>query len=259
MGQALTLGAIKSGALAASNLFVYDPVPAAVDYLLSHISATPCETLAALIQESDVLLLCVKPGDVPDVLRIIASSQKSAKDLLVISIAAGVTITSMEAGSQGKARIVRAMPNTPALVGEGAAAFSLGQSALEADAAFATSLLGSVGSVHRVKESLMDAVTGISGSGPAYVFTFIEALADGALLQGIPRDQALALATQTVIGAAKMVRESGELPAELRDKVTSPGGTTISGLAALEAGAFRSTIINAVSSATQRSQELGQQ
>jgi pyrroline-5-carboxylate reductase len=259
MGQALALGAIRSGSLEAENLHVFDPIPAAVDQLLSDTSAHASPALSSLISACEVLLLCVKPGDIQTVLEQVADSEKSANDLLILSIAAGVTISQMESLVAGKARIIRAMPNTPALVGEGAAAYSLGSQANDEDATFAKSLLGSVGTVHEVKESLMDAVTGISGSGPAYVFTFIEALADGALLEGIPRDQALALATQTVLGAATLVRDSGSLPAELRDRVTSPGGTTISGLAALETGAFRSTIINAVSSATRRSKELGKQ
>jgi pyrroline-5-carboxylate reductase len=150
------------------------------------------------------------------------------------------------------------MPNTPALVGKGAAAFASGSDATAEDSEFARCLLGSVGLAFEVDEPLIDTVTGISGSGPAYVYTFIEALADGALLEGLPRDQALALATQTVLGAATMVAESGEHPALLRDRVTSPGGTTIAGLAALEEGAFRSTTIKAVKAATEKARELGQ-
>lgn len=253
MGQALTQGALESQALNSEHLFLFDSHGPALEQLASLTQAAACNSLDELIEKSDALLICVKPDDVPAVLK----NLPSQKDLLVLSIAAGVTIAEMEKSAGESARIIRVMPNTPALVGEGASAFSLGNRATAADAEFANSLFGSVGTVHEIKENLMDAVTGLSGSGPAYVFTFIEALADGALLKGLPRDQALALATQTVLGAATMVRDSGSLPAELRDKVTSPGGTTIAGLVALEAGAFRATVISAVSSAAERSKELG--
>jgi len=172
----------------------------------------------------------VKPDGVLDVLARIAELEITREKLLVISVAAGVTIARMEEAAKGHARVIRTMPNTPSLVGEGAAAFSLGSTATASDAEFTRKLLGAVGEVIEVKESLIDAVTGLSGSGPAYVYTFIEALADGALLEGLPREHALKLATQTVLGAAKLVAESGEHPAVLRDRVTSPGGTTICGL-----------------------------
>lgn len=255
MGSALTLGAIKAGVFQASQVRAYDPVPAAIQSLGCDIIAA--DSIDEVIAQSDILLLCVKPGDVASVLSRVAAGNNDPQNLLVLSIAAGVTLTAMEEAAQGKTRIIRAMPNTPALVGEGAAAFSRGSLATSDDAAFAEKLLGAIGIVYEVKETLLDTVTGISGSGPAYVYTFIEALADGALLEGLPRDQALALATQTVLGAAKMVSESGEHPALLRDRVTSPGGTTIAGLAALEEGAFRSTTIQAVKAATARARELG--
>ncbi|MGJ8694972.1 MAG: pyrroline-5-carboxylate reductase [Verrucomicrobiaceae bacterium] len=258
MGQALASGSVNSGALKPDQLFLYDPVSAAIDALLETIpDAHRCATLEEAITQADTLLICVKPGDVSAVMEWVSQSGKSAPDLLAISIAAGVPIAAMTEACRGKARIVRVMPNTPCLVGEGAAAFSLGDNATEDDSALIKSLLGSVGLVIQVKEPLLDAVTGLSGSGPAYVFTMIEALADGGLLEGLPRDQALALATQTVLGAAKLVSETGLLPAELRDRVTSPGGTTIAGLAALERGNFRSSVISAVSTATERSRELG--
>jgi pyrroline-5-carboxylate reductase len=148
------------------------------------------------------------------------------------------------------------MPNTPALVGEGASAYALGGTATEDDAKLVEKILSGVGLAVRVKESLLDAVTGLSGSGPAHVFTVIEALADGGVLMGLPRDLALKLAAQTVIGAAKMVRETGEHPAVLRDQVASPGGTTIAAIEALEDGGLRSALISAVRAATERSREL---
>jgi len=253
MGQALALGAVKSGILNPKILYLYDSYQPALDELASELGASACPDLSSLTEKIDTLLICVKPADLADVIKAIPAD----RGLLIVSIAAGVTLSQMADMSGSELRLIRAMPNTPALIGEGAAAFARGESATDSDADFARNLLGSVGSVQEIKEQLMDAITGLSGSGPAYVFTFIEALADGALLEGLPRDQALALATQTVLGAAAMVKATGELPASLRDKVTSPGGTTIAGLAALEEGAFRSTVIGAVSAATRRSRELG--
>lgn len=255
MGSALTLGAIKAGVFQASDVLAYDPVPEAIAALGEGFQAA--SSLDEALQKSDILLLCVKPYQVAEVLTKVSEINSAADELLVISIAAGVTLTAMESSCQNKARIIRTMPNSPALVGEGAAGYALGSLATADDGEFTKNLLGSVGLAYEVKEALIDTVTGISGSGPAYVYTFIEALADGALLEGLPRDQALALATQTVLGAARMVAESGEHPAVLRDRVTSPGGTTIAGLAALEEGAFRSATIKAVKTATEKARELG--
>jgi len=255
MGSALTLGAIQAGVFPASAVRAYDPYPAAIASLGCEITAAG--SLAEVINESEILLLCVKPNDVAGVLREVKAQGRAPEDLLILSIAAGVTLAAMEQEVAGRARVIRIMPNTPALIGKGAAAYARGSLASAADAAFTVKLLAAVGTVCEVKESLLDAVTGTSGSGPAYVYTFIEALADGALLEGLPREQALQLAAQTVMGAAAMVLESGEHPAILRDRVTSPGGTTIAGLAALEEGAFRSDVIKAVKAATRRARELG--
>jgi pyrroline-5-carboxylate reductase len=175
----------------------------------------------------------------------------------LISILAGVSTQTLESFLPGSPRVVRVMPNTPALVGEGASGLCAGRHAREEDLRATQQLLESVGTARVVTEKEMDAVTGLSGSGPAYVYTLIEALADGAVRQGLGRDDALALAAQTVLGAARMVQESGEHPAVLRDRVCSPGGTTIAGVEALEEGNFRATLMNAVSRATQRSRELG--
>jgi pyrroline-5-carboxylate reductase len=178
------------------------------------------------------------------------------KGKLVISIVAGLDSQALETAAGPDVRVVRVMPNTPALVGQGAAAYSLGNRATEGDAVLVEKILRGVGLAVRVKESLLDAVTGLSGSGPAYVFTVIEALADGGVLMGLPRDLALKLAAQTVAGAAAMVRDTGEHPAVLRDQVTSPGGTTIAGLEELESGGLRSALISAVRAATERSRQL---
>ena len=175
---------------------------------------------------------------------------------LIVSIAAGVSIATLEAGLGPDRRIVRVMPNTPALVGEGASGYCLGTHARESDEATVRKCLDSVGRAYRVPESLLDAVTGLSGSGPAFVYVMIEALSDGGVRVGLPRDVATTLAAQTVLGAAKMVLETGLHTGVLKDQVTSPGGTTIAGLHALERGGVRAALIDAVEAATRRSAEL---
>jgi pyrroline-5-carboxylate reductase len=181
----------------------------------------------------------------------------TAKHLL-ISIAAGVPLARLEAGLSPEARLIRVMPNTPALLGASATGFALGKSARPADAALAQKLFSAVGVAFQVKESLLDAVTGLSGSGPAYVYLFIEGLSDGGVAAGLPRDVATRLAAQTVLGSAKMVLETGLHPGALKDMVTSPGGTTIEGLHELEKGRLRGTLISAVRAATEKSRKLGQ-
>lgn len=177
--------------------------------------------------------------------------------LLVISVAAGITLAALEAASPANFRVIRTMPNTPALVGKGAAGFCLGGGATAEDADAARLLLGSVGIAVEVPERLMDAVTGLSGSGPAYVYLIIEALSDGGVKAGLPRVDAARLAAQTVLGAATMVLETGEHPGVLKDMVTSPGGTTITGVAELERRGLRSALIDAVNVAADRATELG--
>ena len=257
MGKALTIGAIDAGAVAASDVIAFDIFPAAVDSFLSECKASAADSVAGVATKVDVLLLAVKPHDVPSVLHEIRDSGSSVGDLLVISVAAGLTLARLECEVGEGARIIRSMPNTPALIGKGAAAFTRGNHATADDSETARKLLGAVGLVVEVKETLMDAVTGLSGSGPAYVYLFIESLADGAVQNGLPRDQARELAAQTVLGAAAMVQSTGEHPAVLKDMVTSPGGTTIAALKALEAHAFRAACIDAVNTATARAREMG--
>jgi len=207
------------------------------------------------VAASDSIILCVKPQAIDTVLAEIAPETGGGK--LVISIAAGITIGRIEAALAPGTRVVRVMPNTPALVLAGAAGLSRGTNATDADMAVAREIFGSIGRAVEVDEKLMDAVTGLSGSGPAYVFTVIEALADGGVKVGIPRPLALELAAQTVFGSAKMVLETKEHPAKLRDMVTSPGGTTIAGMHEIEKGKLRATLISAVEAATKRGSELG--
>lgn len=253
MGTALLQGIVARGLLPASAITVFDSYAPALDATLTALPGVGSATGAvSAAQAAEAILLCVKPaGIVP----LIASLQSVTESRLLISIAAGVTLQTMEAVA-GHHRVIRVMPNTPALIGQGAAAYSCGATATPADAAAAEALLRAVGTVTRVAEPLLDAVTGLSGSGPAYVYTFIEALADGGLAEGLSKEQALQLAAQTVAGAAAMVLQSGLHPAVLRDQVTSPGGTTIAGLAELESRAFRAACIEAVRTATRRAREL---
>ena len=181
---------------------------------------------------------------------------KELHRVLVISIAAGTTIQSIMSQARGAQRVIRAMPNMPVLVREGITALSWTGAITEEDKEIAHVIFQAVGQVIPIEERLMDAVTGLSGSGPAYVFQAIEALADGGVKMGLPRQTAALLAAQTVLGAAKMVLESGDHPAKLKDRVASPGGTTIAGLHRLEEGRFRATLMAAVEAATKRSQEL---
>jgi pyrroline-5-carboxylate reductase len=211
----------------------------------------------ALVKECDVVVLAVKPQVIDKVLEAIAKDI-DPKRHLVISVAAGVPVSAMEARLPGGTHVVRSMPNTPATVDAGATAIAPGTHATEADLEVARALFSAVGRVVTLDESLLDAVTGLSGSGPAYVMLMIEALADGGVKVGLHRDTALLLAAQTVFGSAKLLLETGEHPGRLKDMVTSPGGTAIAGLHTLEAGGLRTTLINAVEAASRRAQELGE-
>jgi pyrroline-5-carboxylate reductase len=199
-------------------------------------------------------VLAVKPGDVEEACRALAEVGEPAP---VLSIAAGVTIARLEAALGPGTPVVRAMPNTPALVGAGAAAVAPGGAAGEDELAWAEQVLGAVGTVVRVDESLLDAVTGLSGSGPAYVFLVAEALVEAGVLAGLPRPVSATLATQTLLGAARLLDESREGPEALRAAVTSPGGTTAAGLRALESAGVRAAFLDAVMAATDRSRQLG--
>lgn len=257
MGRALVVGAIEGKNLKAEDVVAFDIESKAVESLAAEHGVAGAASLREVVTTCDTILLCTKPGDVPEVLKEIATFGTEPNRILLISVAAGVTISSIENFIYHHARVIRAMPNTPALVGKGAAAFAPGTNATQKDIDFTSQLLGSVGSVVEVPEKLMNAVTGLSGSGPAFVYLFIEALADGGVASGLARDKAMELATQTVLGAATMVHETGLHPAMLKDMVASPGGTTIAGLAALEENGFRSAAFKAVKAATERSIELG--
>ena len=210
-----------------------------------------------LVRTSDVVVLSVKPQVIDKVLTLIGGDVKSTQ--LVISVAAGVPVSALESRLPEGTHVVRTMPNTPATVMAGATAIAPGTYATEADLEVARALFTAVGRVVTLDESLLDAVTGLSGSGPAYIMLMIEAMADGGVKVGLHRDTALLLAAQTVYGSAKLLLETGEHPGRLKDMVTSPGGTAIAGLHTLESGGLRRTLIDAVEAATNRAIQLGEQ
>ena len=256
MATALVLGMIRAGTASPGSVAVSDPLASARDSLASESGAAASADNVAVAEMSDVLVLAVKPQSMAAVLNELR--QAVGPDHLVISIAAGTSLASLASGlGPEPRRLVRVMPNTPALVGEGASGYCLGPHARPDDEAVVRSCLDAVGRSFRVAEPLMDAVTGLSGSGPAFVYLMIEAFSDGGVLMGLPRDVATSLAAQTVLGAAKMVLETGLHPGVLKDQVTSPGGTTIAGLHALEVAGVRAGLIDAVEAATRRSAELG--
>jgi pyrroline-5-carboxylate reductase len=254
MARALARGLVQGGLVKPAQIIAADPFATALEQFVSQ---TPGARRAinnrALAEQSDIIALAVKPQQFDAAAADLASA---TADKLVISILAGVRLSRLAAAFPS-ARLVRVMSNTPALVAHGASAFALGLNATADDAELVTKLLAAVGCGFQVDEKLLDAVTGLSGSGPAYVYVAIEALADGGVRMGLPRDVALTLAAQTVKGAAEMVLATGDHPGVLKDRVASPGGTTIAGLAALENGGLRAALIAAVETATRRSIELG--
>jgi pyrroline-5-carboxylate reductase len=257
MAGALIKGLLSSKTVSPQQIMVSDVSPERLDQLAkSHGVRTSAEN-HALVHDSDVIVLSVKPQAIDKVLTQIAADV-TPKHLL-ISVAAGVPGSAIESKLPDKTRLVRAMPNTPAIVLAGATALAAGPHATDADVQTARAVFEAVGRVVVLDESLLDAVTGLSGSGPAYVMLMIEALADGGVKVGLHRDTALLLAAQTVFGSAKLLLETGEHPGRLKDQVTSPGGTAIAGLHTLEAGGLRRTLIDAVEAATERSMELGEQ
>jgi len=255
MARALAAGMVRGGVVAADNVVASDPVPAALKEFARQIpGVTTVAENAQVATQASVIILAVKPQQMQQALAELRPHITA--DKLVISVAAGVRLAQLAAGLQPGVRLVRVMPNAPCLVGAGASAYCLGASAGPADSALVSQILSSVGIAFELEEKLLDAVTGLSGSGPAFICVVIEALSDGGVRMGLPRAVATALAVQTVRGAAEML-SGGEHPAALKDKVASPGGTTIAGLAALEEHGLRAALIAAVEAATKRSIELG--
>lgn len=256
MGTALVKGAIRSGAVAPGDIVGCDPVAAALQAFTQATGAKAVADAGEAGEACDTLLLATKPQDVGAALKLAARGAKG-KPRLVISIAAGLSLETLQGYVPKTFRVIRTMPNTPAMVGQGATAFCRGDQATDADAEVARGLFSPVGLAVEVPERLMDAVTGLSGSGPAYVYLMIEAMADGGVKAGLGREDAIQLAAQTFLGAATMVLETGLHPAALKDMVTSPGGTTIAGLAEMEKHGVRAALIGAVEAAVRRAGELG--
>lgn len=256
MATALAKGFVRAELVTPKQIIAGDPIETARAHFAGETGAKTTASNLDVAKFAEVLILAVKPDQVAGVLNEIR--RHFTENHLLISIAAGVPVSKLEAGLGTNARLVRVMPNTPALVGASASAFALSKSATPSDAALVQKLFSAVGIAFQLKESLLDAVTGLSGSGPAYVYLFIEGLSDGGVAAGLPRDVATKLAAQTVLGGAKMVLETGQHPAALKDMVTSPGGTTIDGLHELEKGKLRGTLISAVRAATEKSKKLGQ-
>ena len=255
MAAALAKGFVNAGLVSPDSLIGSDPVPAGREAFSRSVGCETTDSNADVLAKAKVVFLAFKPHQLDEATE--AVRDQFDESHLVISILAGVRLAKLDTACGGHARVVRVMPNTPALVGEGACGYALGQSATAEDGELVKRLLSAVGVAYEVKERLIDAVTGLSGSGPAYGYMIIEALSDGGVAAGLPRDISTRLAAQTMLGAAKMVLETGKHPGELKDMVCSPGGTTIEGVHELEEGGVRSALISAVRAATERAVELG--
>lgn len=259
MGEALVRGMLNRQLLPADQIIAYDVRHNHLSELADELGVRAAGSLHEVADGADLLLLAVKPQHMDEVLTELRSHVRPSH--VIISIAAGITTVHIEQQLGQEIAVIRVMPNTPALVGKGVCAVSRGAFAHDKDVARTRTLLASVGTVIELPESQMDVVTGLSGSGPAYLCLVVEALADGAVEQGLPRNIALQLAAATVAGAGEWIADGltrGEHPAVLRERVTSPGGTTAAGLAALEAAATRAAFARAVRAATARSKELGE-
>ena len=251
MAQALVGGFAAAGLVSAEQIVAYDPSETAAEKFVEQVpGAEILPNIAAVAERAEVLWLAVKPQNMGRVVE--ALRGKVSEQQLVVSIAAGISLEMLWQNLE-TLRLIRVMPNTPALIGCGASGYSLGQKATPEDGELVGELLSAVGVALEVPERQLDAVTGLSGSGPAFVYQIIEALSDGGVRMGLPREKASRLAAQTVLGAARMVLETGEHPAVLKDRVASPGGTTIAGLQTLEQGGLRAALMNAVEAAAERS------
>jgi pyrroline-5-carboxylate reductase len=255
MATALAQGWLRAGLVRADACRASDPLPPARQAFTAE---TGCPAIAdnrEVVAASDLIVLAVKPQSMAALMEEV---RPTLKGRLVVSIAAGITLRQLAAALGPGCRLIRVMPNTPCLVGASASGYTPGEGATPDDIALVDRLLNAVGVAFRVPEHLLDAVTGLSGSGPAFVYLMIEALSDGGVRVGLPRDVATALAAQTVLGAARMVLQTQTHPGVLKDMVASPGGTTIAGLHALERGGVRGALMDAVEAATRRATELGQ-
>ncbi len=255
MAEALIKGLLAKGLADSGTIHAADPSPERQKLLEERYNINVYAAGEDVCKAAKTIILAVKPQVMATVLRSV--SPHITQEHLVISIAAGITLSFLEKGLPPGTRVVRVMPNTPALVLEGAAGICGGTGASDKDVALVMSMFNAVGIAVAVNENLMDAVTGLSGSGPAYCFAFVQGLIDAGVREGIPRPEATELAIQTMAGSAALLRETGKSPADLTAMVTSPGGTTIEGLFRLEKGGFRAAVMDAVHGATTRSRELG--
>jgi pyrroline-5-carboxylate reductase len=256
MGDALVSGLINSGSSKPKNIICSDVRKDRLDKIKSRYKVRTTTSNLKAVAEADIVIYAVKP----QLMAAVLTETKSKLDMskLVISIAAGVPLAAMESCIDQDMRLIRVMPNIAAAVKEAASAIAAGEHATKEDVKLAMQIFNSIGKCIFLKENyLMDAITGLSGSGPAYIFLIVDALADAGVKMGLSRQESLFLAAQTVLGSAKLLMETQEHPGQLKDKVTSPGGTAIAGLATLESGGLRTTLINAVEAATNRSKELG--
>ncbi len=254
MGEALLSRMIAQQVFPAAEILVSEPATARREYLAQTYGIQVTADNAQVMQASTAILLAIKPQIFPQVVANLPLGQPS--ETIVLSILAGTTLAQLEAAFSQQP-VVRVMPNTPAQVGAGISAIAGGHRATAEHLAIATRILATVGQVVEVPESMLDAVTGLSGSGPGYIALVVEALADGGVIAGLPRPIAMQLAIQTVLGTAQLLQETGMHPGQLKDQVTSPGGTTIAGVAELEKHGLRSALIEAVRAASDRSRALG--
>jgi len=257
MGEALVSGLVQSGSAQAANIVCTDVREERLEELRARYGVRTSTRNPEAVAASEVVIYAVKPQLMAEVLKETADQLDMSK--VVISIAAGVPLRAIESLLHKELRLIRVMPNIAASVKESATALSAGKHARKEDVELAMAIFNSVGKAVFLRENyLMDAITGLSGSGPAYIFIIVDALADAGVKMGLSRKDAQFLAAQTVLGAAKMLMETREHPGQLKDRVTSPGGTAIAGIHTLEKGGLRTTLINAVEAATQRSKELGE-
>ncbi len=255
MGSAFIRGLCSKHLVAPENIFIFDLDESKINPLQTQFSIQIAQDETDLISKVDILIIALKPQVIPDVFAKVGSIVRANQ--IIISIAAGFPIAVLKKLMNKAGTIIRVMPNMPGMIGAGISAFCSEAPLTPETKKTTETILGALGEVLEVNEKLMDTVTGLSGSGPAYMFLIIDALADGGVKMGLPKAQALKMAAQTMLGAAKMVLELNKPPAELKDLITSPGGTTIAGLHALELGKVRASLMNAVEAATLRSKELG--
>ena len=257
MATALARGLVQAETVPATAIVATDPSVEARNVFAGEVPGAVVEAdIASQVAQTDVIFLAVKPQQIGPALASLRDAIRPQS--LVVSIAAGITIERIADALPAGQRIVRVMPNTPCLIGRGVSGYSLGEHATAADGKLVATLLSAVGAAFEVPEGSLDAVTGLSGSGPAFVYSMIEALAEGGIAAGLPAELASELAMRTAAGAAEMVLQTGETPAVLRDRVTSPGGTTVAGLGVLTERGFKDAIVEAVQAAARRSAELGQ-